>query len=485
VLVALAALLLSVPDTPALRVPSPDGGWARSSYFPFIVSAYNDPAGVPQRSLSVEYRREDGGFDAGESRMGTSDYLQTPRSFGPEGSTWFWRARYTNTLDQSSPWSAEAPFRVDDTAPTLPTSIDAGLVNAMGCTVEVDFTPGTDALSGIVEHALIVGPSPLGPWYDYVPTRPGPPLVETLGEGTWFMWVDSADRADNRSGRRGTGPMATIAITPDPALPVLPPPFWHNEPFGKYGEIAEWSIASALDAGYTQIVLSFCNVDAGCVWSPAPPARPANATGSWIQAADEAFFRARIAGVRGDRVSPWSAPSNTIVLDRTGPSCDAPTAVAVDAGLVRITWSPCVEPLTAVATQQLEERRVGSGSGLVPVIGTSTLRQPGPGAWAWRLRATDTFGNTGDFGPYSNTVMLAPAGDGGGEPPDAGSEPSDAGAEPPDAGPSTDGGTQSSDAGTGSPEPGAFDIRCGCGSGGPFLLLLLLTLRRRRRLHHE
>ncbi len=491
-LAALVAAVVGVPDTPTLVFPTPDGGWSPSGYVGFELSPYRDVSGAPQSALAIELRRPGGGFDAGFTRNGMGTYLQPQFDFGPEASTWVWRARYTNNQGQSSAWSAEAEFRIDDTDPTPPVSIDAGLVDALGCTVRVDFTPGTDALSGIDSHALVWGPTPTGPWYDWIFSRPGPPLLETLGAGSWWVWADSFDRADNHSGRsNGTGPIIGVTIAFDPTLPVLPPPVWNNPPSPSYGELAEWNVDRTADAGFDQVVFSFCNVDAGCLWIPAPGAAPVTERYRWVQPEREGFYRLRIAGVRGDRVSAWSQPSATIVLDRTGPACGATTALLVDAGTVLVSWADCIEALTDVASLTLEERRVGGAVLNLSVTGTSATRQPGSGTWQWRIRATDTFGNVGDFGLPSSAITLSDAGAvDAGPAVDAGSDAGvdagvDAGA-PPDAGAPFDAGTPEPDAGIAGPDGGeppalqAYEIRCGCGSGGPFLLLLLVALLLRR-----
>jgi hypothetical protein len=460
--------VLAVPTTPSPLAPASES-WQTpySNYFGF--TAYMDNAGVAQKAVETRYRRDDAGYaDAGEVGGAVSG-LTSSIVFNPNGSRWCYSGRYENVLGDFSSWSSELCFLIDSLDPDNPTDVDGGPPTCTGRVV-FSFTPVVDTPSGTAGYAVVTGPTPTGPWLEYVDVLPGPPVVTAFGEGSWYAWVMTVDVAGNNGHNGAINPLR-FDVTASPVLPVLPAPWWANAaPTRAYGNPLDFDAAAAQDAGYDQVVCSFCDIDAGCVWRLGfTPVDLTNGGEKWLQAGDEAYFVARVAGVQAGVVGPWSPPSVPMVLDRTPPTCSAPLAHAqptASGATVALTWPAPVDALTAIAAEELQETSADGGTTVFMASGLMAVRTVGPGTYTWQLRATDSAGNVSAFSAPSNAIVVALDG-GVTVTPDAGAP--DAGA--PDAG-AADGGER--DAG---PEPAAHDaVACGCDAGGGSWLFALLAL---------
>lgn len=402
--------ILAAPFTPRPVTPVGDAWNSNTVYFE--VSPYGDDAGVLQSALQVLYRRDDAGYtDAGETR-GATDHFSAAGGFLPDGSRWCWRAAYVNAAGARSPYGPEACFRMDSTPPSGATCVDGGPALGSGA-VTVSFTPATDATSGVRGYALITGPTPAGPWFDYVSPVAGPPLSDYFGQGTWYAWVLSYDRAFNDDHNSFSGEVVRFEVVANAAIGPPPSPTWESAAANAYGDSLWYDEGWAADAGIAQVVASFCDVDAGCQWRLGFHARPVDLgyPSEWQQVGDEGFYVARVAGVRGGEVGPWSPPSGVLAIDRSEPTVPqglAATPLASRAGPVQLTWSASSDPYSPTVRYAVEEQDLAATTRRqLPAPGPALTVSPGhDGRFQYRAKAIDQVGLESLWSADSAVVVL-------------------------------------------------------------------------------
>lgn len=313
------------------------------------------------------------------------------------------------------PPSAERCFRTDWTG-TTSALVDAGTISSQGQVV-IELTPGSDALSGVAGHMLLLGPA-LAPnatdgsnfyWAGSIITLV--PLVTFVGEGDWLGWVRVVDRANNDNHLTFGDQLLRITVNADSALPRPAPPRFLDSAVNTYGSVLEWDAGVP---GATHFVASFCNLDAGCGWRHAFQGVPASIEpGQWIQLEDEGPVVARVAAVVSGRVGPWSAPSAPLLVDRTPPPGPGPlivTPAAARQGPISLRWSVVTDDFTGLSgTVITEEDDTGATRELNAAAPAVSLQvsPPREGRFLYRASSLDVVGN--QSGWTSDAVVVIDA----------------------------------------------------------------------------
>lgn len=397
---------LAVPFAPVPSEPAPDG-WTTGAGAFFSVSDYADDAGVSAAGLRIEFRAADAGYGSLSDTTTSQWGLNTTHPFAGEGARWCWRAYHRNTLGQEGPPSVEQCFRTDWTPPVSP-RMDAGTTTVSTGRLVIPYAPGSDALSGIEGYQLRVSPVGLDDFSSFATEWSlANPFVSYLGEGSWEYWLESRDRAFNLP-PLGNQPKPVVVVTADQFLPVPAAPVFETTVTNGYGSAITW------DAGIPGAefwVVSFCNLDAGCVWRDGFNTRPASRTAyAWVQLEDEGTMVARVAVVVNGVVSRWSAPSQPVKLDRTNP--DEPSGLAVVPAAARmgplsVSWNPVAPDFVGAITVFVEETAADGGVSQFQVdagVSVVTLTR-GEGRWRYRVMARDLAENTSAWvGPVTATL---------------------------------------------------------------------------------
>lgn len=396
---------LAVPFAPVLSEPGPDG-WTigRGAYF--SVADFADDAGLAAGGLRVEFRSADGGYGALNEQTTSQWGLNTALPFLPEGARWCWRAYHRNALGEEGPASTEQCFRTDWTPPVSP-RVDAGTMLSTGRVV-LPYSPGSDALSGVQGYFLRVSPVGLDDFSSFnLDLSLTNPFETYLGEGAWEVWLEARDQAWNLPDLP-MDPKPIIVVSPNRTLPTPAPPEFDQTVTNGYGASITW------DAGIPGAdfwVVSFCNLDAGCVWRDGINGRSASRDAyAWVQLEDEGTMVARIAVVVAGSVGPWSAPSHVVKLDRTPP--DEPVGLSIAplaarTGPLTLSWSPVTPDFVGPVAVIVEETAPDGGvSGFRVDAGVSMVGLPrGEGRWSYRVLARDLAENTSAWvGPVTATL---------------------------------------------------------------------------------
>ncbi|MBL8921875.1 MAG: hypothetical protein JNJ54_23690 [Myxococcaceae bacterium] len=112
---------------------------------------------------------------------------------------------------------------------------------------------------------------------------------------------------------------------------------------------------------------------------------------------------------RADNWSPYSSPSTTVVVDRTGPIASAPQVEPLDGGVV-VRWAPPIDALSSLASVELVRDEAGGAQQVLPATASPFVDAPPAGTWTWRVRGIDRLGNQGAFSPPSAVVVVTPSG---------------------------------------------------------------------------
>ncbi|MBL8939071.1 MAG: hypothetical protein JNM69_31200 [Archangium sp.] len=393
---------LAVPFAPVLSEPGADG-WTigRGAYF--SVTDFADDAGHAPGGLRIEFRPADGGYTAALTEQTSSQWgLNTALPFQPEGARWCWRAYHRNALGEEGPASAEQCFRTDWTPPISP-RVDAGTLTSTGRVV-LPFTPGSDALSGVQGYFLRVSPVGLDDFSSFnLDLSLANPFETYLGEGAWQVWLEARDNAWNLPDLP-LGPKPIVVVMPDRSLPVPAPPVFEQTVTNGYGTTITW------DAGIPGAefwVVSFCNLDAGCIWRDGINGRPASRSAyAWVQLEDEGSLVARIAVVTNGLVGQWSAPSQVVKIDRTAPAAPSGLSLAPSAartGPLTLSWSQVPDDFVGPVSVVVEETAADGGlaSFMVDAGRSMVSLSRGEGRWSYRVLARDLAQNES---PWSAAV---------------------------------------------------------------------------------
>lgn len=407
--VALLSLVLATPAAPVLLAPDPEG-WASGRGSEFVVGGYADDAGIPARSVRLEFRAEDAGYGAVTDTLPMAIYL-TPRvTLPPEGTRWCWRAFHINTANETSPPSTERCFRTDFTQP-VGGAVDAGAIVSTGF-VALDVQPATDALSGIHGYFLLLAPnataSPSGFGEDVQL-----PLQTWLGEGSWFGWVRVTDNAFISNSLEADRYRIPITVVASPLVPVPAAPTFVSTATQGWGDVLTWDASWMADAGVTHVVASFCQLDAGCEWQHGFHGLPLRSS-SWLQVGGPGPMVARIAVVQNGLVGRWSAPSAPVLVDRTAPSVPgAPSSQppAQRSGTLAVSWGPSTDDFTGVSHYEVRAVEQLSGASLqqqvaAPAVMTS-LAPAGEGRFEVSVAAVDVAGNQSAFSSTAVSIIDA------------------------------------------------------------------------------
>ncbi|MBM4777003.1 MAG: hypothetical protein GQE15_04800 [Archangiaceae bacterium] len=389
---------LAVPFAPVLSEPGADG-WTigRGAYFSVV--DFSDDAGLPAGGLRIEFRPADGGYTATLTEQTNSRWgLNTALPFQPEGARWCWRAYHRNVLGEEGPPSAEQCFRTDWTPPISP-RVDAGTLVSTGRVV-LPYSPGSDALSGVQGYFLRVSPVGLDDFSSFnLDLSLANPFETYLGEGAWEVWLEARDNAWNLPDLP-LGPKPVVVVMADRSLPQPAPPVFEQTVTNGYGTTITW------DAGIPNAefwVVSFCNLDAGCVWRDGINGRPASRSPeAWVQLEDEGSMVARVAVVRGGVVGPWSAPSQAVKLDRTAPAAPQGLSLvplAARTGPLTLSWSPVPDDFVGPVSVVVEETAADGGiaSFMVDAGSSMVSLSRGDGRWRYRALARDLAQNESDW----------------------------------------------------------------------------------------
>lgn len=408
-LVPLLSLVLAAPATPVLLAPAPEG-WASGRGSEFVVGDYVDDAGVPPRSVRLEFRAEDAGYGAVADTLPIGVYL-TPRvPLPPEGTRWCWRAFHINTANETSAPSAERCFRTDFTQP-VGGAVDAGAIVSTGF-VALDVQPAMDALSGIHGYFLLLAPNATAPVSGFGEDVPLP-LQTWLGEGTWFGWVRVTDNAFISNSLEVDRYRIPITVVASPLVPVPAAPRFGSTVTRGYGDVLSWDATWMADAGVTHVVASFCQLDAGCEWRHGFHGLPLRSA-SWLQVDGPGPMVARIAVVQNGLVGPWSAPSAPVLVDRTAPTVPgAPSSQppAQRSGPLAVSWGASTDDFTGVSHYEVRVLEQLSGATFqqqvaAPSVMTS-LSPAGEGRFEVSVAAVDLAGNQSAFSSTASSVIDA------------------------------------------------------------------------------
>jgi hypothetical protein len=501
-------LSLAVPFAPVPEQPL-SGTWVSSGTW-MQVSGYGDDAGVPLEALLLQLRRDPGQWtDQLTIDAGPCEGVGSWVTFDEDDAGWCWRGQYVNARGEGSGWGPEACFSIDTTAPPRPMGFDAGPSPTRG-ELTVTAQPVVDARSATDGYFLLVARTPQGPWFSQQGLQHRAlPFTTWLGEGTWYVAVEAVDLAGNTSSADGE-PLGLRELTVTAAAARPPPaPAWGLAYTNDWGDQLGYQVPWATDAGVAVVTFSVRKADAGewhhvdtanvdrgwpfrwisthvieregvffarvagvsgaevGPWSPesaplvvdatepttpgVPAVTPLEARAEPLQLRwapssdnlagvelykvhltngttnaelylltpqpsldagmlDEGHWTASVrARDRADNWSPYSGPSTTFTVDRTGPVASAPQVEAADAGVL-VRFSAPVDALSAVASVELI-RESPDGAQLVVSSGPGPfLDQPPVGTWRWRVRGVDRLGNQGAAGPPSSDVVITAVG---------------------------------------------------------------------------
>lgn len=113
---------------------------------------------------------------------------------------------------------------------------------------------------------------------------------------------------------------------------------------------------------------------------------------------------------RADNWSPYSSPSTSIVVDRTGPIASAPQVEALDGGGLLVRWSSPIDALSALASIELVRQEASGAQQALPATSSPFADAPPAGTWTWRVRGIDRLGNQGAFSAPSAAVVVTASG---------------------------------------------------------------------------
>ncbi len=189
------------PSIPALVLP-PAGGLV-TDYTPALSwSALTIPAGTTFHHYQVQIA-SDTNFNSlvvDDSSLTTLSTLQfSPATDLAPNSTFFWRVRAFNTLNQASQWSASRSFRTALLPPTLSAPADADTMLSTMPTLDWDDVPGATGYTIVISKnntftLPVLSVSPTGTASSYTPTAALPggiPLywrVQTRGTNGPSNW---------------------------------------------------------------------------------------------------------------------------------------------------------------------------------------------------------------------------------------------------------------------------------------------------------
>lgn len=423
---AMVSMVLSVPFAPVPTDPAPEQ-WRNNTYFG--TRPYADDAGLAAAALRLDFRRDDAGYGAvQETNPSVEGFFAT--TLFPEGERWCWQARHINVRGDVSSPSVERCFRSDRTAPSGPAWVDAGAITSTGV-VMLDLSPATDLPSGVAGYALGLSlvTSPPDFYSDFLPTSATLPLVAWLGAGDWLGWVRVYDLAGNANQEAVTY-VVPISVTADALVPVPPAPVFIDGSGNRavyasaYGNNLQWNHDWFADAGAAHVVSTFCQLDGGLACFPWRPGFHSVETANdftWLQPGDEGEYVARIAAVFDSstsktRVSQWSSPSQSIVIDRTPPA--VPTALTVTPaatqnGPLSVKWALPADALSGVASTVVEQTQLDGGPvQLVFVLAPARQAVVTPaaeGGYVYRVAAVDRAGNQSAWSvPVTSVIDRTP-----------------------------------------------------------------------------
>lgn len=276
----------------------------------------------------------------------------------------------------STGWSPSVFIHVDATPPGSTGRLDAGL---SGGVVSLSWTPALDANptttgSGIGTYEVSRQAGDAGALVAIVSSSAALVASETPPPGLWTYFVHSRDRALNRSTDAGR-----VVVAVPPRSPGTPRP-------GAEATDGAVALSWDWDGGPATFELDRLASDGGVV-----EVQLGLTTAAFTDAPEEGAWqyasRAVVLGAPG----PSSAPSVTVIVDRSGPLLDTPMASRIAPREVQVTWS-ATDLLTSVASVVVERETNGVVTPLGP--GASPIRDAPPdGAHRYRVIATDAVGN--------------------------------------------------------------------------------------------
>lgn len=393
---------LAVPPVPALRTPT-DGGWVQRSADLQATMAPRIPADVPAFEFEVQAPLGTVVFSAVDPIEPTSVMTNTCTTTPlPDAGLLWWRARGIDDAGVTSAWSGFESFRVDDIPAPNPASLQ---VSMDGGYADLSCPTVTDLESGVGRYHFF--PSELDPPDGGAPAQgdgrfysPAPAIQLRLGPGTWYFGVHVHDVVDNiPPGATNAGPV-TVASEPS-----LPPPTdlapvrsdggaWPSFPYLPVDTSRwRWDAGATTPTGYVMVsrvvtAPRWSHVGDG-VAAPLSPSLP------------EGQQDVRIASLRDNAVSDWSAPTR-VWVDTYAPAAPAPSA-ALDGGIATVRWVSVRDryPTTTgsgVLEYRVQRMRPDASVALpnvadVPDASFTVNEAVGPGAWSWSVAAVDRAGN--------------------------------------------------------------------------------------------
>ncbi|MFT3711258.1 MAG: hypothetical protein QM817_26810 [Archangium sp.] len=362
----------------------------------------------------------------------------------------------TNVGDCGGP-ASDVCFEWDDAPPSIPTNV---ALSTNANRVIVTFNASSDDGGGIASYRLHFVDSIAQYGFGEAPSSP---VTDVLGEGTWQVAVQALDRASNGSSRSVALPVTLgfDASVPIPAAPLWPAAAMNVEYVG---------ITWADDAGADSWLVTQRRADGGWKIAARPHVPQPEALMEALGPCN--VTAARVASVRGDQVSAWSAPSVDHLTDTVAPVMNSAPSVTADGGSVALTWLAATDGCPSGLTYSLQRSTNGGAFttvAMTPALAFSEVLNAG--THVWRVLVEDGAGNQATSPPSTSVTIGVPV-DAGQEEPDAGVIESDGGAVEPDAG--VDAGID---------ERRELSVGCGCTTGfdAAWLLVLSAVVRRPRR----
>ena len=200
----------TVPTTPTvLHTQGEINPSAFSDLTPEFSAIYNDPD-IDDTSEYYEIEVNTSSdftstvmWDTGKTAMTTTDkgdrsptFTYAGDSLAEDGITYYWRIKFWDSKDVESPWSSNAQFTIDSTAPMGSIIIAEG--DTYKATTSVMLTlSATDATSDVYQMVICNNPTFIGcSWESYSTSKN---WTLTTGDGTKTVYVKYIDNATNES----------------------------------------------------------------------------------------------------------------------------------------------------------------------------------------------------------------------------------------------------------------------------------------------
>jgi len=361
-----------------------------------------------------QYRTStDGGTTWGAATSGSSvtvtaqgETLVQFRSIDNAGNTSAWTPSHTGGV------TAAAAVRIDRTAPSAPTvsggSASWQSVASVTVTGSGAIDTGGSTLSGYQYRTSTDGGTTWG-------TATSGASLAVTAEGQTLVQIRAVDVAGNASAwtpAHSGGPTAAATVRIDRTAPSAPTVSGGSLSWQSAASVTV-TAASSTDAGGSALsgYQYRTSTDAGVTWS----ATPVTASSLAVTAEGETLVQFRSTDGAGN-ASAWtpasSGASNTVRLDRTGPS--APTVAGgslswQNVASVTVTGSGSTDTHTAVAGYQYRTSTDGGTTWGAATSGAS-ITVSAEGETLVQFRAIDTPGNAGPWAPSSpaagNTVRI-------------------------------------------------------------------------------